>query len=598
MRSSKMLMRALVMLMVCAMLVGSACAEGIAPVTVTVEAPIITEEATLDGLTNDQLYQGYVNRLFGLTPTIAGSRNNREKLNEMEQGVYDALKAAVNAIATGQSESSVVTLDGEALGVRKYWYQDSFTTPIYDWDTGVWIDSEEVWATTAAYYEGRCDTSKVIKTLMSDDPFAFYWLNNKAKYNFTTISRPGYETKFEQVNGEYVFWVEAKTDINFIFQVDSLYVGTTTTSLNTAMTSAANRSMQTAHNIVAAAANLSDMEKMTYYMQEIRKLSEYNTPASLEGYVGSSAPWQLIYVFDGDPDTMVVCEGYSKAFKYLCDNTNFADKSTWVYTVGGTMNGGAHMWNMVRNASGYHMVDVTNCLTSGATDTTLFFSEPISGSMDAGYVFKRADEHIVPQDITYVYDASTKQLYTREELTVTSSLDEPDVVEHEITLRVGDKVKLWDSELGISPVVGISSLKSMSYIGTDVVSMTGSGVLTAIKSGVATVKLTGDGEVAEITVHVLSGVNTLVLPEQLTEIEEAAFSGTAAFCVVLPEGLETVASAAFSGMNDLGMIVIPQGVSEDALAGLPTGETVLWLCRGTTEAAWAKANGAFYLLMN
>ena len=30
-------------------------------------------------------------------------------------------------------------------------------------------------------------------------------------------------------------------------------------------------------------------------------------------------PWQLIYVFDDDPDTNVVCEGYAKAFKYEAD---------------------------------------------------------------------------------------------------------------------------------------------------------------------------------------------------------------------------------------------------------------------------------------
>ena len=33
-------------------------------------------------------------------------------------------------------------------------------------------------------------------------------------------------------------------------------------------------------------------------------------------------PWQLISVFDSDPNTNVVCEGYSKAFKYLVDRAN------------------------------------------------------------------------------------------------------------------------------------------------------------------------------------------------------------------------------------------------------------------------------------
>lgn len=43
----------------------------------------------------------------------------------------------------------------------------------------------------------------------------------------------------------------------------------------------------------------------------------------------------MIYVFDGDEATNVVCEGYAKAFQYLCD----LDGITY-YSVSGTMNGG------------------------------------------------------------------------------------------------------------------------------------------------------------------------------------------------------------------------------------------------------------------
>ena len=62
--------------------------------------------------------------------------------------------------------------------------------------------------------------------------------------------------------------------------------------------------------------------------------------SSAGGGASYGDPWQLVYVFDGDPSTNVVCEGYAKAFQYLCDLTRF-DGDVTCRTVSGTMNGGA-----------------------------------------------------------------------------------------------------------------------------------------------------------------------------------------------------------------------------------------------------------------
>lgn len=55
----------------------------------------------------------------------------------------------------------------------------------------------------------------------------------------------------------------------------------------------------------------------------------------------------------------MVCEGYSKAFQYLCDLSDIT-----CYTVTGMMNGGTgegpHMWNIVANNGKYYMADITN----------------------------------------------------------------------------------------------------------------------------------------------------------------------------------------------------------------------------------------------
>ena len=81
----------------------------------------------------------------------------------------------------------------------------------------------------------------------------------------------------------------------------------------------------------------------------------------------------------------MVCEGYSKAFQYLCDLSDIT-----CYTVTGIMNGGTgegpHMWNIVANNGKYYMADITNS-DEGTVgeDGGLFLDTPISGSISRGY---------------------------------------------------------------------------------------------------------------------------------------------------------------------------------------------------------------------
>lgn len=88
-----------------------------------------------------------------------------------------------------------------------------------------------------------------------------------------------------------------------------------------------------------ATSSMTDEEILALFRDEICDLVEYNDAAADDSYTGDYGnPWQLVYVFDGDPTTNVVCEGYSKAFQHLCDLTFFDDAIC--YTVTGTMGGG------------------------------------------------------------------------------------------------------------------------------------------------------------------------------------------------------------------------------------------------------------------
>ena len=77
--------------------------------------------------------------------------------------------------------------------------------------------------------------------------------------------------------------------------------------------------------IVSQYKNYSDYAKLYAYAAEICHLASYNTPASKPGWdMSEQGPWKLIWVFDGDPATTVVCEGYTQAFQYLCELSSFS----------------------------------------------------------------------------------------------------------------------------------------------------------------------------------------------------------------------------------------------------------------------------------
>ena len=105
---------------------------------------------------------------------------------------------------------------------------------------------------------------------------------------------------------------------------------------------------------------------------------------------GYGNPWQVIYVFDNNPLTNVVCEGYAKAFQLLCNLSNFENASVKCYTVTGEMAGGTgsggHMWNIVTMDDGLnYIVDITNSDTgSVGQDGKLFMAGNSSGNISAG----------------------------------------------------------------------------------------------------------------------------------------------------------------------------------------------------------------------
>ena len=187
------------------------------------------------------------------------------------------------------------------------------------------------------------------------------------------------------------------------------------TAIDTAKTGAARTAAAKAAEVVAANQDKGTYGKLVAYREFITDAVEYNKAASKPDYpYGYGDPWQLIYVFDENPDTNVVCEGYSKAFKYLCDLTwTGSDPEVACYLPTGTMDGGTgaglHMWNIVSIGGANYLADITNCDsgTTGAPDQ--LFLCGAEGSVDASYAAATTNG-----TVTYVYDKNTKDIYDQE----------------------------------------------------------------------------------------------------------------------------------------------------------------------------------------
>ena len=311
-------------------------------------------------------------------------------LNETERQIYTQLKSII--------EQQAVT-----GGRMQFWVTGlSIQVPLEN-GTGEAAVNEAV----SDYIDENINAKKIFSCLVLDLPYHMYWYDKMS--GFTT----GVDYT---VDGTTV----SISALQYKISVYETYQGTDPEGLVENKYYLSPQAAERAEGIVAYAKQIvednkdkSDYEKLKAYKDIICELTAYNQEASdiasdpdnplYDTYYGD--PFQILYVFDQDPDTKVVGEGYCKAFQYLCDLSTF--NNTQVYSVTGTMEGssisGGHMWNIVRYDGKNYMVDVMNCDEewSGYPDH-YFMASPESGSVSGGYYFK--DKNGDPFKLTYSAD--------------------------------------------------------------------------------------------------------------------------------------------------------------------------------------------------
>ncbi len=366
---------------------------------------------------SDELFEAYMERaVFGLVPSSPKKLRSSARLTGTEAVIYSRLLPQIQAVAAGERTSTVFTIEAEDMGFEKLsWTAEelgvSSLIETVDGKTVISADAKSALAEHTYY-----DFNLVLRALLSTCPYELYWFDKTAGTSYGGLM---IRVTTDQDLNELVICYSGEASFSFAvsagYRAGQEAYEVDPDAVQTAQSAAAN-----ADQIISNNAGLPDDEKLRAYKNAICGLVDYNHPAA-GGGTSYGDPWQLVWVFDGDDSTTVVCEGYSKAFQYLFDKSTF-NNSIECYTVTGGMDGGtgagAHMWNIVRmEDQRNYMADVTNsdAGTVGSSGN-LFLASTNLGNVASGYTFPCGSKNIV-----YTYDDKTINYFGTDILTLSST---------------------------------------------------------------------------------------------------------------------------------------------------------------------------------
>jgi hypothetical protein len=369
----------------------------------TVTIPLELDAAEFD---NDEAFAAYVERLFygdsGVSTfgPLAGDR-----LTGADKALYDYLKAQVAEVADGTRTSVVFVFDPAAAGIPAMWSEEELGVTLLEGEgENLRIPEAGQNAIVNKFFQ-QLNIQVVLNALLSDCPYNMYWFNKDQETFFNCSLGAGYE------NDEVVGYV---THFIVTMYVSKDYRGEDDTTVDSEKPKVAAEAAATAKSVAAAQTCKTDYGKLVAYKEYICDAVSYNHEAVQPDYErGYGDPYQLIYVFDGDPTTNVVCEGYSKALQYLCD-LNGPDCISVMGLFGDAKESENHMWNIVTLSGKNYLADVTNSEEGTVGQCgELFLVGNATGSVENGYLFI-ADG----REFGYIYDSTTRSLWGADKLTL------------------------------------------------------------------------------------------------------------------------------------------------------------------------------------
>ena len=372
------------------------------------------------------LLEGYLYQVNGLdVPEVVkaeGSGNTASRpatyavaLNDVTNNIYRRLVPEIKKIAAGESASATIAITDMPI---TYTQGDLGHITIIEGGALSKAASEKI----DELFGADVNHDALLGKLLANMPYELYWFDKTngmaisygIKADENTVTIPYIVVGFCVADAYRDTTKYLVDDEDKIVKDEDGNPVPDYTAIDTAKTGAARTAAAKAAQVVAKNQGKGTYGKLVAYREYITKAVDYNFDAANTANYPYGDPWQLIYVFDGDPDTNVVCEGYSKAFKYLCDLTwTGSDPEVACYLPTGTMDGGIgaglHMWNIVSIGGVNYLTDITNCDsgTTGAPDQ--LFLCGAEGSVDASYAAATTNG-----TVTYVYDQNTKDIYDQE----------------------------------------------------------------------------------------------------------------------------------------------------------------------------------------
>lgn len=351
-----------------------------------------------------------------------------DALEGANKAIYDYLSEQIAQVAAGKATQTVFFVDAKDLDLDRVWTTRDFGVD-HIWEDVVAPDGKvtaDISAAVKAALDEKLalDLDLVMSALLFDYPYELYWYDKTygateqycyaGSQSYSGINDTVYLDFFQfsltlsqdyaVISGKY--WYPNQPDLTKLAKAPA--------------------ALAEAKRVVAANAEKSDYEKLVAYKDYICNAVSYNSAASGNENYSYGNPWQVIYVFDGNSRTNVVCEGYAKAFQLLCDLTDF-DQDVQCILAEGQMSGGtgagagAHMWNIVQINGASYLVDVTNCdkNTIGHPDELfLVGNDKTTNSKDCDFLVNIAKRHTVKYsygDLTHrVWDEELLQLETQD----------------------------------------------------------------------------------------------------------------------------------------------------------------------------------------
>ena len=410
---------------------------------------------------NDALFAGYVDMLFDRLPQRNGYVG--DKLTGVKKVLYDYLLSQIEKIAAGKRSNTAIDIPLSVIPQSK-------------WEEAFYAFSE------------------ILDILLADCPYHLFWYDKTRSTSYGAGGgRPLYCDL--PVADEYA---------RSTYETDAEKIGK------------AHIAVRNAKKVVRKSVGVSDYRKLCNYRDYICKHVNYNDAAVKDESTPYGNPWQLIWAFDGDPSTDIVCEGYSKAFQYLCDLTDFKSSIRCLSTTGDGGSSpddfGAHMFNIVRMEDGKnYLVDITFC-DGGLPEDFLVGTPDVSEGGEAFYV--------VNGKACYHFDQETLDTFPPRMLKLSHEdyvpkADSVSIVQGKsATLYMGNTLTL---EAQVKPAAAKGALTWKSS-NPKVASVDGeTGVVTPKRAGKTTVTVkTANGKSAKITVRVVDAKSVRLKKGQVT----------------------------------------------------------------------------------